>query len=153
MLLRKTQSWTLRGEVQTSGRMEIESTNVYALSGQMSVSSSRVFYIVRFETKGATVWHLPTSRFALSDTRAFPGLPIPMPTGYYDELRERRSESTGDCVCYWFGRRGLQQYEGFLQADEATPQSRTSRTMQTHYFYSLCQHSRRQITRETVFRP
>jgi len=61
--------------------MEIGSSDVYALSGQMSVSSPRVLYIVRFETKGTTVWYLPTSRIALSDTRAFTGLPTPTATG------------------------------------------------------------------------
>jgi hypothetical protein len=74
MLLRKTQSQSSRCEVQTSGRMEIESINVYALSGQMSESSLSVLPFVRFETEGTTVWYFPTSRFALSDTRASTGI-------------------------------------------------------------------------------
>jgi hypothetical protein len=55
MLATKTQSPTLRYEAQTSGRMGIHITNVYARSGQMSVLSVHFFLNVLFGINRTTV--------------------------------------------------------------------------------------------------
>lgn len=91
----KTQSPTLRYEVQTSGRMGIDITNVYARPGQMSVSSVHFFPDVLFGTNHTTVWYILTCGCVLNDAGAFTGLPTPSIIQYSDKLGGRRAEPTG----------------------------------------------------------